>query len=322
MAAIDKSSEQQALAWLARRHAGAWSAADERALADWLAADPAHSIAWLNANGLWRQLAELRELAAPELHAARQPRNKPRLRWRAGFAVAALATIALVLLPSLLPGSLMRPQIEQTARGEIRTLTLADGSSVILDASSRLEVDYGLRCRCLRLHSGAAIFTAAHDDPRPFVVDAEPGRIRDIGTEFLVRHSAAENLVAVLSGEIELAARPGSQPERLQAGERRAYDGSGKALASTAAPATDLAAWRDGQLVFHDTPLPAVLAEFARYHEFDVAIDSRLKNYNLSGRFASTDLEGLLDLLQAAYPLSVQRPSPTRLRLLLKTAAR
>lgn len=320
MAAIDKSSEQQALAWLARRHAGGWNAADEEALADWLAADPANSLAWLQANGLWNRLADLRELAATELLAARQPPNRNRYHWMAGLAVAASTALSIALLPALLPGSLSRPQIEQTTRGELRTLTLADGSSVTLDATSHLEINYGLGCRCLRLHSGAAIFSVAHGDPRPFTVDAAPGKIRDIGTEFIVRRHGPETLVAVLGGEIDVMPGSGNEHALLQTGERLRYDGSGKLLPTPDDSASDLAAWREGRLIFHDTPLPTVLAEFARYHDVAIDIDSRLKNYNLSGSFASTDLNGLLNLLQAAYPVYVLRPSAAHLRLQLKGA--
>lgn len=318
MADLDQRVEQQALAWLSRRHAGGWSPTDEKALAEWLAADPSHARAWLQANGLWDRLAGLRELASTELLAARQPAGRNRYHWIAGLTLAASSALSIALLPTLLPGSLSRPQLEQTARGEIRTLTLADGSSVTLDAGSQLEIDYGLGCRCLRLRTGAAIFSVTHGDPRPFTVDAGPGKIRDIGTEFVVRRHAPETLVAVLNGEIDVMPGVGAEPARLHAGERLSYDTGGKLLPPPDNSASELAAWREGRLIFHDTPLPAVLAEFARYHDVAIDIDSRLKNYNLSGSFASTDLNGLLKLLQAAYPVYVLRPSASQLRLQLK----
>lgn len=318
MAETDKRVEQQALSWLSRRHAGGWSTADEEALADWLAANPAHSQAWLQANGLWNRLADLRELASTELLAARQPPGRSRYHWIAGLTLAASSALSIALLPTLLPGSLSGPQLEETARGEIRTLTLADGSSITLDAASRLEIDYGLSCRCLRLRSGAAIFSVAHGDPRAFTVDAGPGNIRDIGTEFMVRRQGQETLVAVISGEIDVMPGSGNDHALLHAGERLSYSGSGKLLPPPDNSAGDLTAWREGHLVFHDTPLPAVLTEFARYHDITIDIDSRLKNYNLSGSFASADLNALLNLLQAAYPVSIQRPSHGHLSLQLK----
>ncbi|CAG0951142.1 partial Protein FecR, partial [Rhodocyclaceae bacterium] len=283
------SADKEALTWITRRHSGCWSPADEANLAAWLDAAPDHAAAWLRAQALWDDLAGLRPLAAGELRAARAVQARSSLH-RFGLALAGLGALTLVLAV-LLPGSFDGVRLHQTARGEQRSLVLADGSTVRLNTATRLETDFGPACRCLRLLSGEAVFHVAHGDPRAFRVETPSGRIRDIGTEFWVRSEPAHTAVAVLEGEIEVDA--GAGPVRLRAGGSRTLSG-GRLQEGAGADLADLVAWRDGVLVFRDTPLPEAFREFARYHDMDFEIDARLGAYRLSGRFPSADLDGLL----------------------------
>jgi len=309
------AAEHAALAWLSRRHSGRWSAADAQAHAAWLADDARHPAAWLRAQGMWEQLAGLGALAEAELCAARAPARRGALGWRAGAVLATACAGIVIAVAFLLPGSFDGTQTYQTARGERRSLTLADGSHLDLNTATRVEVDYGARCRCLRLIGGEAVVRVAHGDLRAFEVRAGDSRIRDLGTEFWLRRDTDRLSVAVLEGAVEISPAADAAVTHLNAGERIALDPAGRLLDQGTAPLADLTAWRQGDIVFRDAPLPDVLREFARYHDFNAELDNRLSVYRLSGRFASNDLEGLLNLLQSAYPISVQRPTADRLRL-------
>ena len=317
MSKPSSKAEQAAMAWLARRHAGNWSAAEEAAHAAWLAADQAHPVAWLNAQTMWDQLADIRPLAAAELRAARRKRSAPP-RWQAGLALAGICALAVGLVLTLLPGSFTPVQTYQTAHGEQRTLILADGSRIELNTATRVEIDYNLHCRCLRLLGGEAVFQASHGDLRTFEVKVGNGTVRDIGTEFWIRQEKAQMAVAVIEGEVEVSPKPGVAYTQLRVGERLAYDSSGHSIENFSNPLADLIAWREGNIIFRDTPLTEVLAEFARYHNVHIEMDNLMADYRLSGRFASNDLEGLLKLIQSAYPINVQRPASDQLRLQFK----
>lgn len=319
MSEPDSQTRQAATAWLARFHAGSWSAADEAALAEWLAADPAHSVAWLNARAMWGKLADLRPLAAAELRAARRKRTVAP-RWQAGFALAGIGALIIGLVSVVLPGSFTAAQTYQTARGEQRTFMLADGSSVELNTATKVEINYSLSCRCLRLLEGDAVFKASHGDLRSFEVKVGNGAVRDIGTEFWIRQEKSRMAVAVIEGAVEVSPKPDIARTRMNAGEHLAYDNNGRQLDTLGTALTDLIAWRAGNIVFRDTPLTEVFAEFARYHNVNIEMDSRMADYRLSGRFASNDLDGLLKLIQSAYPVSVLRPSSGRLRLQFRQA--
>lgn len=317
----DDPLEQAALAWLARLHSGRWTADDAAAHAAWLAADPDHPAAWQCAEALWHELAGLRPFAAAELRAlhARPVASARRSGWVTGLAFAGVAALALGIA-LLLPGSFSPAQTQQTARGEQRMLTLADGSRIELNTASRVEIDYSFGCRCVRLPEGEAVFHVVHGDPRPFKVAVSRGSIRDIGTDFWVRDDADKIAVAVIEGEIEVTPNAGGRPTRLKAGDQLAWDRAGRRLDEPSRPLDDLLAWRQGALVFHDAPLTDVIAEFARYHAVNIELDARLSQYRLSGRLPAADLDGLIALIRSAYAIDARRPTRDRLRILLKSA--
>src|SRR3546814_7213537 len=62
------------------------------------------------------------------------------------------------------------PIMYATTTGEQRTVALDDGSRVVLDTDSDLQVQYGKRERRLTLLKGRADFQVQHDTDRPFVV--------------------------------------------------------------------------------------------------------------------------------------------------------
>ena len=73
-----------------------------------------------------------------------------------------------------------------SAPGQVRTLTLADQSEVTLGADSAIAVNFSGNERHVELRRGVAFFHVTHTG-QPFVVDADGGEARVLGTEFEVR---------------------------------------------------------------------------------------------------------------------------------------
>jgi transmembrane sensor len=314
-------AERDALAWLQRRHGGPWTAADESALQAWLSADSDHPSAWADAQKLWSDLGDVRGMAQADLRRARQrrPADRP---WRAAVwpaGAVALAAMAVLAWRSV-PGAFDEPRLVQTARGQMQTLLLTDGSRIELNTDTRIKITPNLFCRCVELLNGEALFTVAHGDLRPFRVAAGTATLVDVGTVFWLRRDTASLGVAVSEGLVDVFIRGEQQAHRLAAGEALALDGSGRSMPAPARNMAELTAWRQGQLVFHDAPLADVLQEFARYHPVRFEIDARLSGYRLSGRLASADLEKLLALLQAGYPAQAIRVAPDLIRVSFRSS--
>lgn len=144
--------EQTAAAWLARRDGGRWHADDQAGLDAWLDASPAHRVAWLRLQAAWDESPRLHALghgspvAPPERHAAppdavpdlravrfaAQRGNRPARHQRSirALLAASLAGVACLGLWASRPRAPSPAQTYASARGELRTFTLADGSRI------------------------------------------------------------------------------------------------------------------------------------------------------------------------------------------------
>src|SRR3546814_3423601 len=90
---------------------------------------------------------------------------RPQRPVTAMVGAAAAACLAVVSAPTLL---LMWQSDYRTGTGEMRNVTLSDGSSVTLDTGSAIAVNYGDGRRGVRLLAGRAWFDVANDESQPF----------------------------------------------------------------------------------------------------------------------------------------------------------
>lgn len=124
--------------------------------------------------------------------------------FRPTFAVP-LALCAAVWFSS----SLWQPNnpalVFATTMGQQSSHTMADGSVLWLNSSTKVKVDYSENYRRINLIQGEAHFDVAKDASRPFEVYANDRLIRAIGTAFSV-HILKNNIeVVVTEGVVELA---------------------------------------------------------------------------------------------------------------------
>ncbi|NTY91466.1 FecR family protein [Pseudomonas putida] len=193
----------------------------------------------------------------------------------------------------------------RVAVGAQRELVLADGSQVLLDSGSRLQIERHLRSRQLELLEGQARFTVVHADA-PFIVHSQGVRVRDIGTVFDVRSDVRGVRVGVLEGAVEVGIGHGAvQP--LRAGQQLLAAagelGEVQAVASGA-----MEAWRSSLLRFDGTPLRDAIVDLQRYSEVPLRLaDERTGGLRLSGEFDSRQVRALLEQLPAVLPVTVVR---------------
>lgn len=74
----------------------------------------------------------------------------------------------------------------RTAIGEQQDVSLPDGSSILLNTHTSLNVQFSKERRSVFLDAGEAHFEVAHDPDRPFVVATKVGVVRAVGTAFTV----------------------------------------------------------------------------------------------------------------------------------------
>jgi transmembrane sensor len=174
------------------RHAAAYSAAERinDALAKLAAADPRLKamVDRAASSGATLPDDEPEEPPAgkpPPLRISAAPLLEPRSRriarhyaWAAGIVVAVGTALALLAFsaqdssPSVdgYRYSDARPMVRYSSGATRRAVTLDDGTRVYLDVASIIEVRFDEARRDVTLLQGRALFDAAHDSARPFVV--------------------------------------------------------------------------------------------------------------------------------------------------------
>jgi len=303
-----------AAAWFARARSGRMSGADHQDFDAWLQANPAHRKEYSLLEQLWDSTGQagherLRALAgappdAPGTHSGRGRRAM--LGWTLAGAGALAAAGLGVGLRWQGPASF--EQALATAHGQRRTAMLPDHSSIDLNTDSRAVVRYYADRREVELEAGEASFSVTADASRPFVVRAGRAAVRVTGTRFNVRRREDATEVAVSAGSVEV--KTGGW-----AFWRRETLGPGQALLATRdgltpAAAVDVAAvtaWREGRIVFNDTPLPEAVAELNRYAPFVIRLEgARLRQVRVAGTLNVDSPGTLLDLLPRIAPVRVR----------------
>ncbi|MCU1762238.1 FecR family protein [Pseudomonas sp. 14P_8.1_Bac3] len=298
--------EQAAFAWLSLLHDQP-SSGDQATFSQWLQADPAHAEAYAQAQVVW-ELSEgpARTLANEEafvlqgyLNAMNQARRSTIRRWSAALTMAA----CLLLMISLGSGWQPMRWVDDlgadyvSVPGEVRTVILPDQSQVTLDADSAIAVDFSRGERHVRLRRGAGFFSVTHTG-EPFVVDAEKGQARVLGTQFEVRLRPHGAQVTVLSGRVGVTADKHAEQQILTAGQQVAY-GDGAAQKQHAVDSEAQLAWRQGWLNYYKATLAEVVEDLRRYDPGRIVLlNDELAARRVSGSFPSKDPRAVLSSLQ------------------------
>ncbi len=272
--------------WLARLQSRDFDDSDALAFDTWLEASPENRWAYDRALATWNVFGDSASAVMSQLSAARRPvRRRPDRRWLiAGGGLAAAATVALAILPGLLADPVT--DVYATAKGEHRTVELADGSRVDLNAETRLTVTLARDARRVVIGEGEAVFDVAADSDRPFVITAGDHIVRVVGTQFDVRNRGDDLAVTVTRGKVEV--RPGTGVDgayMLGPGDRLELAGDGEANISAVAAAEALS-WRTGRVVYRNETLANVVDDLNRQFPTPIRI--------IDADLAATPVSGVL----------------------------
>lgn len=199
-----------------------------------------------------------------------------------------------------------------TRIGQMAEFRLPDGSVIELNTGSEVAVDYSAEVRNLTLLKGEAVFTVAKDADRPFIVASGRSRVVALGTVFSVRKSDEASEVTLIEGRVRVDrddGAAGNKSAQLAAGEKIRIPFN-QPFAITRAELSRVASWRDGRLVFEQTPLREVLDEFNRYSpNKHVLGDESIGTLLVSGTFRIRSSEHFAATLEAGFPVSVRARS-------------
>lgn len=292
------------------------------ALSRWHGRSPAHAAALLEARHRWDSLGGMAEdlrahfdTPAASMAAAASSRGSQRRK-------------LLLSIAGLMGGGLLAARGAQwywqqpvfqaayaTRTAQTLQVTLADagaaGSRLDMAPQSAVEVTLYRERRVVEMARGEVRFEVAHDARRPFEVRTRSAVIEVVGTVFTVRDRNGPLTVGVERGHVRVRVRPRERTETSPAqvidlrGGELVVVRDGRAEPVRRADTPSLSAWRDGWLVFDNTPLEEALPAVNSYRSRPiVATDARVNTLRLSGRFRADDSAGLVALLPTILPLT------------------
>ena len=242
------------------------------------------------------------------------PRQAKRSRGFYGVLPIAASVILVTALTALVVWlAPFHTDTYSTGIGEQRTVRLADGSTIELNALSKLHVHLSKDRRDIELTAGQALFHVAKDRSRPFIVRSGVATVRAVGTQFDVYRKLSGTTVTVLEGEVAvLPTSTANAPPSADEPGSRAADAvlldAGQQVTVTPrqvskpkkADTTAATAWTQQRLIFDATPIADVADEFNRYNVKKLVIaDSILGTVGVSGVYSSSDPASLIGFLRA-----------------------
>lgn len=195
--------DEEAALWVIRSQPEPLNTDEQREFEHWLNSDPRHLGAFVRARAVWVDVDRTSALSAPRTaqFAAeeRHDTTTTRRRWLLVAAVSSMIFAAVGWWQ-------LRAEVFQTDIGEVRRITLADGSSVMLNTATRAEVRMTSASREVRIVRGEGLFEVAKDAARPFIVRVGDVTVRALGTAFSVRAVDSRIDVTVAEGSVEMSA--------------------------------------------------------------------------------------------------------------------
>jgi transmembrane sensor len=245
---------------------------------------------------------------AKALDHCRRRLDRARPRRFGGYAATAMASIATLAFWLMDGGFDTLRSDYVTGTGEIESVTLADGSTVTLNADTAIAVDLTSGERHITLYRGEAMFEVTPDRNRPFTVAAPEARVRVLGTGFDLKAEDDGLRVGLVHGSIEV--RPEATPHQplvLRPGEQVRVDDLGASGITRFDPTASLA-WRRHQAVFYRASLGEVVDTLSRHHGGTILIlDETIRQREVSGVFDLRAPDAALDAIAKTLGLRIRR---------------
>lgn len=282
------SMREEAAAWIARMDADRWGDSDEDELKAWLDQDERHHGILLQTHAIWISMDGLGACQSHESEGQSTNKDASRRLFLAGGATAMVASLVggIVWLGS--------PLRYSTDIGEVRRLTLMDGSIATINTMSRIEVKTASARREIRIDEGEAWLQVAKDPTRPLIVSAGRARALALGTAFSVRKLAQGAEIFVTEGLVK--AWPDTAEGagvRLAAGEGAFIGEDARVVRLTKAAVDRALAWRFGNIDLLGQSLADAAVEFNRYNKRKIIVaDPVTGSERLDGTFQFSDPEG------------------------------
>lgn len=309
MSSVSPAIAERAVEWMVELQTPPVAPATLAQWQEWRAQDPEHERAWQRIEAFGERFAGL----AHNAHIAQATLNPSERigldRRRALKALALLVSLgagAWAGRDSVIWQNLVANY--HSGVGEQRQLELADGTHVLMNTDTALDVRFDADSRLLRLLRGEVQIRTGKDlMGRPFWADTAQGRIESIDSRFLLRQGEGYSRVVVSAGN--LTVRVGKQPAlALRTGQQMLFTSD---EFGPIRPVNDAdVAWTQGIVIADDLRLEDFLAQVNRYRPGHLGCAKAVANLRVAGTYPLSDTDRILQTLGATLNLHVRRFTP------------
>jgi ferric-dicitrate binding protein FerR (iron transport regulator) len=196
-----------------------------------------------------------------------------------------------------------------TQPGTKTHLFLPDSTEVWLNSSSSLQFPSAFVGNERRISlQGEAIFKVYKNKKKPFIVSTSNMDIEAVGTEFNVSAYSGDREFSTTLAEGKVKITDKLETGKIMfidPGAQLNYDCQQKTYKTENVRVQDVIAWREGVLIFNETPFYEVAAKLGRWFNADIHInDQSVANYRFTGKFTSESLDQVLELLTLSTPIT------------------
>ncbi len=294
---------KEAAAWLSRMQEKPLTETEHAKFKQWLLQSHEHAQAWQRAELLSNKLNSVPvDFAMKVLDRPQHPERRAFLR--SATALGTVVTTSVVAYKALPWQGWVAEH--QTAMGENKTILLADGGKLVLNANSAVDVFYSNSERLIRLYRGEIYIATAHDVlNRPLLVETDHGRLHALGTQFVVRKQDENTYIGVVQGAVDVLPKDHATEHLvIKAGHETLFNA---ATLFTQVQLNDNAStWLDGIIYADNMPLPEFIGILSRYRTGVLKCDASVAEVRVSGAFQLKNPEEVLDTIQKTRPIKIE----------------
>lgn len=214
--------------------------------------------------------------------------------------------------------------------GSKSSLTLPDGTEVVLNAGSKLTYDYsyGITSREVSL-VGEGYFKVAKNKDNPFIVITTKARIKALGTEFNVKAYPDENTMEAIlvEGSIQVQKMKYGTGEKIEGkaivlkpGQKILISDKDYNLKNNGKPHKETefsiekaeiadidieTSWKDDRWIIQGEPLDQLAVLLARRYNISIQLhDKELTDYRFSATIQNETIEQIFSIMKLAIPMT------------------
>lgn len=319
----------------------------------WIASDAKNAEVMMSLSALWDDMEGLSRLADifPEEGLAETRTELSRRALSIAASLLVVFGVAVFMAQPFFQSDFEKTY--ETSIGEQSTVSLSDGSELVLNTNSSVTVEYNDDHRLVTLLRGEMHIDVAHDEFRPLSVRAGTSVVQAVGTAFNIELLADQKFeLIVTDGEVRVgdlakfervlaSVSPGQsrrgndlagQVNSIRLSEQALSISEGQKIRIAASERLDAQvaqvaqvaledisvelSWRQGNLVFNGESLAMVIDEIGRYTSTEFQFESdEIKDVRIAGTFKAGDIAGLLIALDDTFDVSSRKISSNRFSL-------